>query len=690
MILMGVMKRLLDRKRHFRATGFFAIGHLAFALFLLLANSNEAYAQNGSQDQEVRLDRPRFELEEIVVTGTRVDERIRRIPRNVTVITAADIAQASSNNVADLVARESGVNLRSYFGHDKSAGVDIRGMGDTFASNVIVMVDGIILNSPDLNGPDLASIPLDQVQRIEIVRGAGSVVYGNGAVGGVINIITKKGEETPVARVHASYGSYETMDGRASFLGKIDRFGFSMNADYYDSDGYRDNGSFRKKDVAGQLDYDLGDHVMFSMTASYHEDAYGLPGGVSKEDQDVKERRTSTDRPDDAGNTTDRRYTGAVEVNLEKWGNLKAQRSYRIRDNAYVMGFSPLLTIEEQTDSIDEHTKGFRLDYSSTWKVLGLDQQLQLGMDHYSTEYVRKERSKNNRENSDTKSYGVFAAADCSLSKDLSARLGYRYNDFDGDFRTDRHQLFGSTQRWVNGTPSKKEWTNHAEEIGLLYSVSPETTLFASYATSFRIPNVDELAQAQGDLRPQEGIHIDIGARMRYKEILEFAVTVFEMKIDHEIFFDGNLQLNRNYDDKTVRRGVETDVRMYVTDSLYLWGNYTYTSAKFDNTDTWVPLVPEHKASVGMEWRILDPLLLSATGTYVGPRLDGNDQNNDRFDKLDGYSVLDAKLIYEHNGMKVFAGVNNVLNKLYSTVAYSETYYPMPERNFYGGIEWSF
>jgi outer membrane cobalamin receptor len=682
--------RLLDGKRDFRMMGISAIQRLAVALLLCLFGSHETYAQHGIKDQDTRSGTQRFELEEVVVTATTMDETIRRIPRNVTVITAEDIEQASGNNLVDLLARESGMNLRSYFGHDKSAGVDIRGMGETFGSNVIVMVDGVRLNPPDLNGPDLASIPLDQVERIEIVRGAGSVIYGDGAVGGVINIISKKGKKTPVARIQTSYGSYETVDGRASCSGKIDGFGFSMNADYYDSDGYRDNGFLRKKDVTGQVGYDLGDHVTFTTSASYHEDAYGLPGRVSKEDKDSKERRTSTDRPDDSGDTIDRRYVGAVEVDLQKWGRLKAQRSYRLRDNAYVMGFSPLLTREEQTDTIDEDTKGFRLNYSVKWKVMGLDQQFQLGLDHHETEYVREERSKDKRENSDTESYGVFAATDCLISKDLSVRLGYRYNDFDGDFRTDSHRIFGSTQRWVNGTPSRKQWTNHAEEFGLVYAWRPDLSFFASYATSFRVPNVDELAQAQRDLRPQEGTHFDVGGRMRYGEVFEFAVTLFEMKIDDEIFFDGNLELNRNYEDKTVRRGVEADMRLYVTDRIYLWGNYTYTNAKFDSTDTWVPLVPEHKASVGMEWQVLDPLVVSATSTYVGPRFDGNDENNNRFDKLDGYPVLDAKVIYQWKNMKVFAGVNNALNKLYSTVAYSETYYPMPERNFYGGIAWTF
>ncbi|RLG28526.1 hypothetical protein DRN98_09515 [Methanosarcinales archaeon] len=91
-----------------------------------------------------------------------------------------------------------------------------------------------------------------------------------------------------------------------------------------------------------------------------------------------------------------------------------------------------------------------------------------------------------------------------------------------------------------------------------------------------------------------------------------------------------------------------------------------------------------------MELRLLDSFLLTLTGTFVGSRYDGNDANNDLYDKLEAYKVFDVKLTYEYKWLKVFFGANNVFDELYSTTAYSETYYPMPERNFYGGMEWRF
>ncbi len=632
---------------------------------------------------------PRYELEEIVVTASKLKEPIRKISRNVTVITAEDIAQAPSNNVVDLLARESGVSLRSYFGNDKWAGVDLRGMGETYTSNVVVMVDGMRINAPDLQAADLSSIPLDQIERIEIVRGAGSVLYGNGAVGGVINIITKTGEGKARSSLYTSYGSYDTFDTRVSHSGEYKELGLSLSANYYDSEGYRDNGYIRKKDAGLKADYSLGDLVELTVIGSRHEDHYGLPGPVSKEDLSSRDRRTSTDRPEDGGESADDRWIGGVDIDLGRWGNMKIRRGYRFREDDYILGYSPLISKADQTNSIDEDTKDFYLTYDKRYEVNGLENQLQWGVDHHETDYVREELSQDKRENSDTESLGVFAANDWSVTKDLVLRLGYRYNDYDGRYRTDRRRLFGSEKRWVNGDIESRSFSNHAYDAGIVYALNPDLSLFAAYATSFRVPNVDEFAQKADRLEPQEGIHIDFGGRYTFGGAVEASVTLFQIRVEDEIYFDEATDVNKNYGDKTRRQGVESDMKIYLHDAFYFWGNYTYTKAEFEKSDTTVPLVPEHKASLGFEWQIAD-VVLSLTGTYVGERYDGNDQTNDRFDKLDDYIVVDGKVTYEYKGLRWFVGVNNAFDELYTTIGFSETYYPMPTRNYYGGVEWTF
>ena len=636
----------------------------------------------------------RFELEELVVTGTGLEEEVKKLPRNITVITAEDIEQASSNNVADLLAREANVQLRSFFGHDKWSAVDIRGMGDTAVSNVLVMVDGVRLNPPDMAGPDLSSIPLDQIERIEILRGAASVRYGDGAVGGVINIITKKGRSDPEFRVRTSYGSYNTFDGRVSYGGRVNRFNFNLSFAHYDTDGYRDNGRIRKNDVAAQFGYDLTDWLALSVGVTNHRDQYGLPGPVKKEDLGKRDKRELTLRPWDSGETEDERCRAALEMDLGRYGLITAAAGLRARDNEYVVGYTPLLPRQDQTDHIDEDTQTLNMVYLKDFTVSGLPQQIQVGVDYMYSDYIRDERSYNRRHNSRVERLDFFATGRVGLPWHLTFHLGYRHSDFDGQFRVDRRRTFGTKRVWVNGDPYARHWNRDSFELGLVWAPDDNTSLFASYATSFRSPNVDEFAEADDDLHPQKGEHFELGARRRFGSLAEVSVTLFMTTIEDEIYYGEDpatgLPLNRNYDDRTVRTGVETDLKLYLLSNLYLWGNWTYMEARFQKTDAFVPLVPRYKASLGLEWNITDPLVLSLTGTVVGERFDGNDQNNTLYNKLGAYEVVDLKLIYRRNHFKFFAGVNNLFDRLYATTGYSETYYPMPTRNVYAGVELSF
>ncbi len=123
-------------------------------------------------------------LEPVVVTGTRDVQEIRKIPADVTLITREEIQESNAKTVTDVLRDKADVVVRDLYGNGKSVSVDIRGFGETAPSNVLVLVDGRRVNAIDLSGVDWVQIPLDQVERIEIVRGAGSVLYGDNAVGG--------------------------------------------------------------------------------------------------------------------------------------------------------------------------------------------------------------------------------------------------------------------------------------------------------------------------------------------------------------------------------------------------------------------------------------------------------------------------------------------------------------------------
>lgn len=668
-------------------------GVLFLGLLLLVLQTGHvplSHAQDAleeSSDSEAEETPPRFELDEIVVTASAMEEPIHTVPRNVTVVTREDIQQAPSKNVVDLLNREAGINLRSLFGTDKQAVIDIRGMGATAASDVVVMVDGIRMNSSDMSGVDFSSIPLEMIERIEIVRGAGSVIYGSGAVGGVINIVTRKGSPQKETQLYAAYGSYDTRDTRAGTRGSFHDLGYHLTAGYYDSEGYRDNGDLTKKDVGGVFDYFLTDMITLNLSGAYHKDEYGLPGPVGKQDVDSSKDRTKTDFPDDDGTTTDKRISGGFDIETDRWGFLKLNLGYRRRDNPYILGYSPLLTKSDQTDEIKEKSNSMTLLYDKGYSLFERTHTFQLGMDRYFTDYVREEKSGDQRQNSQMTSLGFFINNHWKVTGKLSFQWGARINRIDGKFRTDEQVSFGSVQRWVNGDTDHFDWQNTVYDAGLTYRLSSGLTMYANYATHFRAPNVDELAEAEPGLKPQEGTQVEVGGRMRFHGNVEAAISLFEITIEDELYFS---EINRNYDRKTVRKGIETDLKWYPNASLFLWGNYSYTDATFEGGDATVPLVPKHKGSMGFEWEAVAGLTLSVTGIYVGARYDGNDVDNDRYEKLDAYQVFDTKATYERHALTFFVGVNNFLDERYETSAYSESYYPMPGRNFYGGAELKF
>jgi len=625
-------------------------------------------------------------LDEIVVTASKMKEPVENIPQHVTVISREDIEAAAGKNIVDLLAREAGINIRTTSGNDRQAVIDVRGMGDTASSNVIVMVDDLPINASDQSGPSISSIPIEQIERIEIVRGAGSVVYGSGAVGGVINIITRKAPEKPTATIYASAGQYDAYTGRAAFAGRIKDIDIALNAGLHDENGYRDNGFFRKRDFGAKTAYNVTDRISLLLSGMAYEDQYGLSGPVSEKDINSRTRRVRTDRPDDRGESTEYKGRAGFEMDFDDLGTLTIHRGYRFRDNRYIIGYTPLIPKDDQKSRIDEDTRQLDINYINHYHLFDQLHMFQLGMDHAETEYIRTENPGGPRKNSRTESAGFFFNNQWRLTRQLMVNAGMRTNHFRGRFRTDEKKRFDDDMLWVNGDVAGKEWDNQVYALGATYALTKDTSFFTGYATSFRIPNVDEFSESQEGLRPQEGGHFDMGIRKKIGSRLTLTIALFDIRIDDEIYYS---DINRNYEDKTIRRGVETDMTFYLNDDLRCWGNYTYTDARFDGSNTVIPMVPEHRASAGINWQPTPPLDIALSGSYSGSRYDGNDLDNNRYEKLTAYAVVDGKITYQYKEVAVFAGVSNLFDELYSTSAYSQSHYPMPGRTLFGGIRWT-
>src|SRR5262245_40661536 len=203
------------------------------------------------------------------------------IGASTSVITADEIARSPGLTIQDVLSREVGVQTWSTAGGTNGATttVDLRGFGATASSNTLFLLNGRRLNDIDLLGVDLSTIPRDSIERIEISRGnSGAVLYGGGAVGGVINIITKTGVALPpTARVEGGFGSFNQREINGSAAISSGPFAASVFAYGVNSDGYRVNSALRERTAIGDLRY-TGDEGKAWAVISADDQHLGLPG----------------------------------------------------------------------------------------------------------------------------------------------------------------------------------------------------------------------------------------------------------------------------------------------------------------------------------------------------------------------------------------------------------------------------
>ncbi len=198
-----------------------------------------------AQDKEVT-------LEEVVITATRDVEEIRKIPANITVIGPEEIERTYVPTTVDLLRSEPSVVVNDLRGTGKSVFMDIRGFGEIGPLNVLVLVDGRRVKEIDLSGVDWSQIPMEQIERIEVLRGSGSVLYGDNAAAGVINIITKRPQKPLSFHAGVSAEAIDENNETASVSGKWGPFSAIVNAGYHATDGYRDNGFLMAKNAGGK------------------------------------------------------------------------------------------------------------------------------------------------------------------------------------------------------------------------------------------------------------------------------------------------------------------------------------------------------------------------------------------------------------------------------------------------------
>jgi len=626
-------------------------------------------------------------MEEVVVTATRQEEKISSVPANVTVINETDIKNSTAYDVPDLLRNQVGVLVNDIAGNRRTYTVDLRAFGETAPLNTLVLVDGRRINEADLSGSDWSLIPLDRIKKIEIIRGGrGSVLYGDNAAGGVINIITKEGEAFKTG-AEINGGSYDTFKGSAFVSGTQKKWSYALSGSYLTSSGYRDNSDTEAKDLGLNLGYYQNDMVKWNLSSGYHKDSTGLPGAIKTSEFAAGASRTESLQPDDFADIEDYYVKGGPEIFFLSDSKFMMDISFRKRNSLSFASFDA----GSFTGDTDINTFAVSPQIVIREKVGGLDNRLVVGFDY--TDIV--EDITNNSIflgfpstgifELKKKNYGYYIHDEISPWDNLSISGGYRYDRAKFNFKP--------------SNPDSKTMSEDLFTAGVNYIFHQNSSIYASFAQSFRYPVFDEIFSfftntIDTTLVPQTSDNYEFGIRHHFTTTFYANVNFFRINTKNELFYNPTAFANENYDGKTCRDGIEISLSK-TFEKITLSGNYTYTDAtftsgQFENNN--VPNVPNNKAALSGLFTLGKGFSLNIDAIYVGKRPFISDFSN-AFEDQEDYLIVNTKLKYQWKKMTAFLNINNITDEEYSEYGGISTfpitepgYFPSPEINFLAGV----
>jgi vitamin B12 transporter len=219
--------------------------------------------------------------EEITITATRIATPQDNSPNSVTVITRQQIAQSQQHLVAEILRAQPGVEVANTGQPGSQTSVFLRGSP---SDQTLVLVDGIRVNSPFNNQYDFSQLAAENVERIEILRGPQSTLYGSEASGGVINIVTRRGTSQPSGWIESEYGSFNTAITKGGFAASQGKFSVGGDGSYARSDNNRINSDYEQYHFDGHARYDFCDRFSATLLASYFHNNDGTPGDIFTDD----------------------------------------------------------------------------------------------------------------------------------------------------------------------------------------------------------------------------------------------------------------------------------------------------------------------------------------------------------------------------------------------------------------------
>jgi vitamin B12 transporter len=578
-----------------------------------------------------------IKLQEITVTSvTKTEQSIKDVTSNVNVITKEEIEERHYTSVVDALKNVAGINYTSNGGLGATTSIYLRGAGN---NRTLILIDGVRYQDPsNTNGASIGHLMMDDIERIEIIKGAQSGIWGADASAGVINIITKSAKKGTHVSGYAEAGSFVSKKFGASASHKTDKFDIKISADRVLSDGF--SVQVPKGDDIDDYEDDAYENTTLNLKVGYNitNDArlsFGLTDISAKKEYDSFGNPDDTDMKSDIDQTL---YNVKYQQKYQSHNiTLKAERSEYEREEIgtvaqwgieYVKDFDAKQNNLELFDDIKYNEKDFI--------ILGG------GLSSDYVEYTLTDSSSHDKTNRDKFVY----ATNSNIFGNLVLTESLRYDDY-------------------NNFDSKT-----TGKFGVKYNFTNDLYATSNIGTAYNVPNIMQELNPWGgtnrDLNPEDTTSFDIS--LAYKG---FKATYFYNTVDDLIeWYDpdgwgGNPGIYKNLDGESIFKGYEFEYSQYVIDELFITMNYSILSAK-DEDGKELARRPRTTFKAGFDYYPNDDFHFGAFGEYIGERFDRADKQGTQTGR---YTVVNLVSDYNINkNLSVYAKIDNLFDKYYQVV----------------------
>jgi outer membrane cobalamin receptor len=582
-------------------------------------------------------------LNEIVVTATKTEKELKDVTQSVTIVTSAELRNSGATNAAEALRSVTGVFLTDQGTPGALATLSIRGSS---YSQVLVLLDGVRMNSPRDAGADLSALPvaLDDIERIEIVRGPSSALYGSDAVGGVVNIITKKPTGT-VSRISAAAGShgYDTL--QLNTAGRMGSGYYSMTGSRETSDGFRVNGDLEQWIVNGRAGYDISKQTSVDLTANYISKEDGAPGSLQYPSPFARQR----DRDMVLGASFRTRLSKDLDIKIS---GSRSDDLLRYQDPFPSFGPPPINSQHASVSKVGEVQVNW---FAGSWNLFSL------GYEQRKDSLVSTDSG-----NHETTNDAWFLQDELSLGDSLIVVLGGR---------EDKHSVYGD---------------NFSPRASARYLVRGSGTIIrVSYGKSFRAPTFNDLywsdpfSMGNPNLKPESAKEYEAGIEQPFGTGNRIKLTGFERKVTDLINWNFMVfPMTPENIGKADIKGLEAEAAFRLSNVMSLGANYTYIKAIDDITGDKIysTLYPKNQIKGHLDIALDTDVHLFTEARMVENYVPAGSP-------AWRYTVVDAKLAQKFGRRadakgEIYFAVTNIFDRKYEVVQG----YPMPPKEIRGGI----